>query len=142
MAGCDHLKELFNAEEPFLNQEYIQHQGFISEKNNIEVELEEAKLDYVKKHMRNWATGFAWIYCPFYCKGEGCEDYVAKQKNFNKELNSIMKEKNVSIEEAEQIYISQLGPSFWKGCVDAMIYMKNKKKDLLQNRLNPSNTRT
>ena len=104
--------------------------------------FEEAKLDYVKTHMTTWATGFAWVYCPFCCEGEECENYIAKQKKFNKELENIQKEKNVSFEEAEQIYISKLGPSFWKGVTDAMIYIKHKKKSLLQNCFDSSDSRT
>lgn len=125
---CKHLKEIFKAEEPFLNQEYTLHKWFSSEKNHKEIGLEEAILDYVRTHFISWATGFAWAYCPLYCEGEGCEGYVAKQTKFNLGIKDIQDEKGISFEEAEKIYISNLGPSFWKGVTDAMIYIKNKKK--------------
>jgi uncharacterized protein YukE len=129
---CNHLKDLFDAEKPFLDNEIKIHKWCLCEKIG-NIGDDEAQIDYVKSHLKAWGTGFASVYCTMACEGEGCNAYQAKQKSFNeniKDLKTILEDKEnrkFSIEEVEKIYVFKLGPSYWKGCVDALMYLKSKK---------------
>jgi hypothetical protein len=129
---CNHLKELLDAEKPFLDNEIKIHKWCLCEKMG-DIGDDEAEIDYVKSHLKAWGTGFASVYCLMACEGEKCEGYKCKQKSFTDNVKSLRKfleekeDRKFSFEEVEKIYIFELGPSYWKGCVDALMYLKSKK---------------
>ncbi len=129
---CNHLQDLLDAEKPFLESEIKIHKWCKSEKMG-DIGEGKAEIDYAKSHLKDWATGFASVYCSMACEGEECGGYKAKQKSFMdnvKNLRKVLEKEEgrmFSFEEVEKIYVFKLGPSYWKGCTDALMYLKSKK---------------
>lgn len=129
---CNHLKELLAAQIPFFKEE-VNFNRFILNRENKGKDVGEAKAkgDYIKKHMKDWGTGFAEVYCLLFCEERSdCKAYSSKQSKLKKKIEDYQKElsnnlhREVSYEEAERKYLYVLTPSYWMGVTEAFLFMK------------------
>ena len=130
LSFCDKLKELGDAEKPYLDRELKFHKLIMSKSKGVDVGEEVAEGDYFSKHMKGWGFGFASVFCPGYCKGEKCEAYRIKQSKYEENLKKYqeelsLEEKDISLEEAEKRFLyTPAGFSYAMGMAHAHLFLK------------------
>jgi len=132
---CNHLKELLEAESPFVIKEIEKNRYYLSEKERHDVGEQEAKKDYLENYLSNWGQGFSSVYCLFTCSEKSCGVLNRRRKKLKVEIKkhkSSLKrklKKNVLFEEASQDYFFKLGHSYLEGVADAVSFIKSKSKN-------------
>lgn len=126
----DHFKEL---QMHCLQNEFNFDSQIISE-NKLD---EDPLAHYTKHHLGSYIKGLGDAYCSLICKEHDCKGKKIKFGNLKKEVlqyKSYLEEKEsktISFEEAWELYLFKLGPSFWKAVTDiSSIYLLNNLKEI------------